>query len=154
MLIIENLLGLKSEQAAFMVILINRWKELISWRHSTLFSSGTQFGWYSSLKIYVKTIFHYATLGEDEKVYAEINLDLKQCGYNWKYKVLCLKITPYGLNQTPHTFWKYLTEKIVDFGLLQINFSFDSCLLPFHWQGSHCHLLCLQYYHLCKEWRE
>ena len=90
MLILENLLGLKSKQAD------------------------------------VTAAFLHATLGEDEKVYVEMPLGFKQRGSNGKFKVLCLKKTLYGLRQSPCTFWKYLTEKLCDYGLPQA--PLDPCL--------------------------
>ncbi len=90
MLILENLLCLKSKQAD------------------------------------VTAAFLHATLEEDEKVYVEMPLGFKQRSSNRKFKVLCLKKTLYGLCQSPHVFWKYLTEKLDNGGLHQA--PFDPCL--------------------------
>ncbi len=48
------------------------------------------------------------------------------CSSNGKFKVLCLKKTLYGLHQSPHAFWKYLTESLGNCGLPQV--PFDPCL--------------------------
>ena len=47
-------------------------------------------------------------------------------GIKQKGKVLKLKRTLYGLRQSPRAFWKYLTEKMNQCGLLQTQF--DPCL--------------------------
>ncbi len=75
-LILENLLGMKSKQAD------------------------------------VTAAFLQATLGEDEKVYAEMLLGFKQNASNRKFKVLCCNNTLYGSCQSPCAFQKYLTKKL------------------------------------------
>ena len=70
----------------------------------------------------VTAAFLHATLEEDEKVYVEMPLGFKQRGSNGKYKVLRLKKTLYGLHQSPRAFWKYLTEKLGNYGLPQAPF--------------------------------
>ncbi len=74
----------------------------------------------------VTATFLHATQGEDEKNYLEMPLSFKQCSSNGKFKVLCLKNTLYGLHQSPHAFWKYVTEKIGNCGLTHD--PFDSSL--------------------------
>ncbi len=70
--------------------------------------------------------FWFPFLGEDAKVYVEMPLGFKQHSSNGKFKVLRLKETFYGLRQSPHAFWKYLTEKLDNCGLPQA--PFDPCL--------------------------
>ncbi len=96
----------------------------------------------------VTTTFLHATLGEDEKVYMEMPLGFKQRGSNRKFEVLCLKKTLYGLRQSHHVFWKYLTEKL---GNWTTSSSFWS--LPLYWWKGHCNLLCWWSDLLSKEWK-
>ncbi len=70
----------------------------------------------------VTAAFFCATLVEDEKAYAEIPLGFKQHGSKGKFKVIGLQKTLYGLCQSLHAFWKYLTENFGNFGLPQAPF--------------------------------
>jgi hypothetical protein len=56
----------------------------------------------------VTAAFLHAELDEKEKVYVEMPLGFRQPG-----KVLKLKKTLYGLRQSPHAFWKFLTDATV-----------------------------------------
>ncbi len=52
----------------------------------------------------VTAAFLHVTRGENEKVYVEIPLGLKQHYSNGKFKVICLKKTLYGFHQSPCAF--------------------------------------------------
>ena len=56
--------------------------------------------------------FLHASLGKDEAVYIEMPQGFKQYDKNGKPKVLKLNRMLYGLCQSPHAFWLYLTEKL------------------------------------------
>jgi hypothetical protein len=60
----------------------------------------------------VMAAFLHSKLGENEKVYVEM-----QMGFRQKGKVLSLKHTLYGLHQSPRAFWKYLTKAMEAAGM-------------------------------------
>ncbi|KAL7449360.1 LOW QUALITY PROTEIN: hypothetical protein ACHAXS_000199 [Conticribra weissflogii] len=93
MLILENLIGLKSKQA-----------DVTADIHTA--------------------DFHYANLGEDEKVSMEILLSFNSIR---KFKVLCLKNTLYVLHQNLCAFLKYFTENLVT-GPISSSI-FDPCIV-------------------------
>jgi hypothetical protein len=61
-----------------------------------------------------------------ENVYVEMPLGFSQYSKDGTKKVIKLKKTLYGLQQSPQAFWKYITEKLVACGLEQSKF--DPCL--------------------------
>ena len=69
----------------------------------------------------VTAAFLHAELELEEKVYVEMPLDFRQKG-----KVLCLKKTLYGLRQSPHMFWKHLTNAMKACGTEASGF--DPCI--------------------------
>jgi hypothetical protein len=75
--------------------------------------------------------FLRTSLGKDEAVDMEMPQGFKQYDKNGKPKVLKLNQTLYGLNQSPCTFWLYLTEKLEQCSLKQSQL--DPCLFI----GSH-----------------
>jgi hypothetical protein len=70
--------------------------------------------------------FLHADLEPDENVYDEMPLGFTQYSKNGIQKVLKLKKTLYGLQQSPQAFWKYITEKLKSCRLEQSKF--DPCL--------------------------
>jgi hypothetical protein len=64
-----------------------------------------------------------------KNVYVEMPLGFSQYSKNGTRKVLKLKKTLYGLQQSPRAFWKYITEKLVACGLEQSNFFIPVSLL-------------------------
>ena len=65
----------------------------------------------------ITAAFLHADVSHGEEIYVEMPQGFKQKG-----KVLKLKRTLYGLRQSPRAFWKYLTEKINQYGLSHIHF--------------------------------
>jgi hypothetical protein len=70
--------------------------------------------------------FLHGELEPGENVYFEMPLGFSQHSKDGTTKVLNLKKTLYGLQQSPQAFWKYITEKLVACGLEQSKF--DPCL--------------------------
>ncbi len=66
--------------------------------------------------------FLHAKLGKNETVYIEMPQGFKQ----YDKQGMKLKQTLYGLRQSPHIFWLYLTEKLERCGLKQTQL--DPCL--------------------------
>jgi hypothetical protein len=60
----------------------------------------------------VTCAFLHGELGPNEKVYVEMPLGFRQKG-----KVLKLKTTLHGLQQSPRAFWKYLSDAMVNSGM-------------------------------------
>jgi hypothetical protein len=86
----------------------------------------------------ITCVFLHMSLGKDEAVYIEMPQGFKQqYDKNGKPKVLKLNRTLYGLHQSPHAFWLYLTEKLERCGLKQSQL--DPCLFI----GSH--VICIVY---------
>ena len=71
----------------------------------------------------VTAAFLHGELGKDEKVYVEMPL-----GFWKKGKVLKLNKTLYGLHQSPHVYWKYLTNAMLAVGMKVSNWIL-ACLL-------------------------
>jgi hypothetical protein len=57
--------------------------------------------------------FLHVELEPDENVHVEMPLGFSQHAKDGTRKVLKLKKTLYGLQQSPRAFWKYITEKLV-----------------------------------------
>jgi hypothetical protein len=70
--------------------------------------------------------FLHGELERGENVCVEMPLGFSQYSKDGTRKVLKLKKTRYGLQQSPGAFWKYITEKLVACGLEQSKF--DPCL--------------------------
>lgn len=67
--------------------------------------------------------FLHAHLPEDEKVFVEMPLGFKQYDCSGRTKVLKLKRTLYGLQQSPRAFWQYVTERLQKCGMTQSEFN-------------------------------
>lgn len=74
----------------------------------------------------VTCAFLHAHLEEGEDVYLEMPQGFKQYSKNGRARVLKLKRCLYGLKQSPRSFWKYMTEKLIESGLNQSEL--DPCL--------------------------
>ena len=74
----------------------------------------------------VTCAFLHAHLEEGEDVYLEMPQGFKQYSKNGRARVLKLKRCLYGLKQSPRSFWKYMTKKLIESGLNQSEL--DPCL--------------------------